>query len=258
MVKSSSPASTAITVTRWILVKLQRELTDHGFSYNLIRSAKRKTLSIIIRANSDVDVLVPTRTPIAFVEQFVSSKSAWIKKKLHFNSEIRPSVKLKTFTRDEPFLFKGNTVNLDIQTGRRAVAIVENKLTVTLPASTAVEKKTALIRRVIEKWYRQQAEIHLKQRTEQLAKVLGKSPTHVGVKGYRSRWGSCHLDGRIYFNWRLIMAPEWVIDYVILHELCHLIHHNHSKNYWALVESVMPDYRHAKVWLKTNCNTLDL
>ena len=239
-------------------MKLKRELKDHGFSYNLIRSPKRKTLSIIVRANSDIDVLVPTRTPISFIENFISSKSDWIKKKMHFNSEIRPAVKVKTFTQGEPFLFLGEIRNLDIQTGRRAVAMGEDHLTLTLPASTGNEKKTALIRRVIEKWYRQQAEIHLKQRTEQLAKVLGKSPTHVGVKGYRSRWGSCHLDGRIYFNWRLIMAPAWVIDYVVVHELCHLIHHNHSKNYWALVESVMPDYRHAKVWLKTNCNTLDL
>lgn len=239
-------------------MKLQRELKDHGLSYNLIRSPKRKTLSIIIRANSDVDVLVPTRTPIAFVEQFVSSKSAWIKKKLHFVSEIRPTVKLKTFTRDEPFLFMGKTVNLDIQTGRRAVGMIEDNLTVTLPASTSVEKKTALIRSVIEKWYRQQAEVHLTLRTDQLATLIGKKPTHVGVKGYRSRWGSCHHDGRIYFNWRLMMAPAWVIDYVVVHELCHLIHHNHSKNYWALVESVMPDYRHAKAWLKINGSTLIL
>jgi len=239
-------------------VKLQRELTDHGFSYNLIRSAKRKTLSIIIRANSDIDVLVPTRTPVAYVEQFVGSKSAWIKKKLHFNSEIRPSVKPKSFIPGEPFQFMGKEVNLEIQTGRRAVAMIEDKLIVTLPAVTAVENKTVLIRRVIEKWYSQQAEVHLQLRTEQLAELMGKKPTHVGVKGYRSRWGSCHIDGRIYFNWRLIMAPEWVIDYVIMHELCHLIHHNHSKAYWQLVEDLMPDYRSAKTWLKIHGASLNL
>lgn len=239
-------------------MKLQRELKDHGLSYNLIRSPKRKTLSIIIRANSDVDVLVPARTPITFVEQFISSKSAWIKKKLHFNNEIRPAIEIRTFTQDESFMFLGETVRLDIQKGRRAVAMIGNHLIVTLPASTAAEKKTALIRSVIEKWYRQKAELHLKLRTEQLAELIGKKPSHVGIKGYTSRWGSCHLDGRIYFNWRLMMAPEWVIDYVVVHELCHLVHHNHSKGYWNVVESVMPDYRHAKVWLKINGALLNL
>ncbi|ATX79895.1 hypothetical protein Ga0123461_1481 [Mariprofundus aestuarium] len=231
---------------------------ESDFSYNLIRRPKRKTLSIIIRSNNDVDVLVPARTPVAFVDQFVSSKSAWIKQKLHFNSQIKSPHKAKAFKPGELFQLMGAELILEIRMGKRAVKNDSEKLIVSLPLSTRNDKKTDIIRSLIEKWYRDQAEIHLDQRSKQLAEIIGKSPTHIGVKGYKSRWGSCHIDGRIFFNWRLIMAPAWVIDYVVLHELCHLIHHNHSRNYWNLVESIMPDYRNAQSWLKVNGATLEL
>ena len=235
-----------------------QRLMENDFSYNLIRRPKRKTLSIVIRANNDVDVLVPARIPVAFVDQFVSSKSAWIKQKLHFNSEIKPSHKAKSFKQGELFQLMETALTLEIHTGKRAVENDGEKLIVSFPASTKDEKKTDLIRSLIEKWYREQAEIYLSQRSKTLAELIGKAPTHIGVKGYKSRWGSCHLDGRVYFNWRLIMAPAWVIDYVVLHELCHLVHHNHSRNYWSLVETVMPDYRNAKNWLKVNGAILEL
>ena len=241
-----------------MLATLQTEAACDGISYNLIRSPKRKTVSIIIRANSDVDVLAPSRMPTSIIEQFVSSKAAWIKRKLHYNNEIKASVQPKSFTKGESFLFLGEPLNLAIATGKRAVEAGDGQLLVTIPASTKIENKTDLIRRLIEKWYRAQAEVHLQQRTEQLATLIDKRPKLVAVKGYKSRWGSCHIDGRIYFNWRLIMAPTWVIDYVIVHELCHLIQHNHSKNYWSLVEAVMPDFRNAKTWLKTDGARLNL
>ena len=69
---------------------------------------------------------------------------------------------------------------------------------------------------------------------------------------------SCHKDGRIYFNWRIIMAPHSVVDYVVAHELCHLTYHNHSPAYWKLLESILPDYREAKAWLKTNGKMLSV
>jgi len=248
--------------TRLQLVRQETDqslhLMESDFSYNLIRRPKRKTLSIVIRANNDVDVLVPARTPVAFVDQFVSSKSEWIKQKLHFNSEIKPPHKAKAFKQGELFQLTGASLTLEIRTGKRAAESDGEKLIVSLPNSTKDEKKTDIIRRMIEKWYREQAETHLNQRSKKLAELIGKAPTYIGVKGYKSRWGSCHLDGRIYFNWRLIMAPAWVIDYVVLHELCHLVHHNHSRNYWSLVETVMPDYRNAKNWLKVNGATLEL
>lgn len=88
--------------------------------------------------------------------------------------------------------------------------------------------------------------------------MIGVQPTAIIVKTYKARWGSCYSDGRISFNWKLIMAATWVIDYVVVHELCHLIHHNHSANFWRLVEQYYPSYKQAKEWLKQNGQLLKL
>ena len=80
----------------------------------------------------------------------------------------------------------------------------------------------------------------------------------VGIKNYKSRWGSCTAEGDITFNWKVIMAPNRIVDYVVVHELCHLIHHDHSPKFWREVERFMPDYLECKEWLKHNGSFLDL
>ena len=74
----------------------------------------------------------------------------------------------------------------------------------------------------------------------------------IKVRSYKNRWGSCSSNGNISYNWKLIMAPEKIIDYVIIHELCHLIHFNHSRDYWGEVSKKLPNYRESKEWLKSN------
>jgi predicted metal-dependent hydrolase len=101
-------------------------------------------------------------------------------------------------------------------------------------------------------WYQEHAIVRLRQKVKRYAKQMGISPASVGVKGYKSRWGSCHSDGRIYFNWRIIVAPHSVVDYVVVHELCHLLQHDHSKKFWKRVCRVLPDYEERKAWLKLN------
>ncbi len=226
--------------------------------YNIIRSGKRKTVSIVIRTNNTIEVLAPSRAPTIVIDQFVRSKSAWIKRKLHFNREIRSNYKAKQFVAGELFQLLGTSLTLVIKSGKRSVVHSDNELIVSLPTTLSPEKREATIKNMVQIWYRDQADIYLAQRCEELGKRVGKIALLVATKSYKSRWGSCHQDGRIYFNWRLMMAPVWVVDYVIVHELCHLAHHNHSREYWSLVESIMPDYRHAKTWLKINGDTLAL
>lgn len=97
-----------------------------------------------------------------------------------------------------------------------------------------------------------QAVSYLEPKLSYYAEKIGVKPTQLTVKGYKSRWGSCYSDGRIQFNWRLMQAPSWVIDYVVVHELCHLIHPNHSKEFWALVNHHYPQTPQAKHCLKIN------
>ncbi len=224
-----------------------------AINYTIIRSTKRKTASIVIRPDNRIEVLAPERMPSALIAQFVQDKSAWIDKKLHFNREIRAVFIPRLFCHGEPFHLLGKSYALRLQQGKRAIQLSQHELLVSHPGPNP--KTTA---RQICRWYRQQAEIHFQARSRFFASVIGKRPQSVGVKAYKSRWGSCHHDGRIYFNWRLIMAPEWVIDYVVVHELCHLIHANHSKQFRALVQSIYPNHKSATLWLKVNGQTLAL
>jgi len=222
-------------------------------NYAIIRRPKRKTASIVIRSDNRVEVLAPSRMPVALIARFVQDKSDWIHRKLHFNREIRAAYTPKQFCHGEQFHFLGKAYALRLQPGKRAMILREHELLVSHPGPNP-----RITARQICRWYRQQAEIHFQARSRFFASVIGKRPQSVAVKAYKSRWGSCHHDGRIYFNWRLIMAPGWVIDYVVVHELCHLIHPNHSKQFWLLVQSIYPSHKAAKSWLNIHGQTLAL
>jgi len=98
----------------------------------------------------------------------------------------------------------------------------------------------------LEQFFKQTAQDYLKPKLDFYAEQMGVSYKSLTVKGYKSRWGSCYSDGRIQFNWRLMQAPKWVIDYVVVHELAHLIHANHSKDFWEIVEFHYPKTKQAK------------
>jgi predicted metal-dependent hydrolase len=95
-------------------------------------------------------------------------------------------------------------------------------------------------------------------KTKRFAKVIGVNPNSITVKDYKSRWGSCSVQGDISYNWRIILAPHSIVDYVVVHELCHMLEHNHSSKYWKHVERYMPNWRECKDWLKQNQLAKDL
>lgn len=226
-------------------------------SYNVIKRPRRKTACIVIRPGNDIDVLVPPYMTARQIERLVHDKAGWIHKKLHFNEHVRARPQPRKFREGETLIFAGAPLQLSIRPGRHAVRAEDETILVHLPRHDPL-KYEEIVRRKLTGWYRKQALEHLEERVAHYSAIIGQAPTKVGVKSYKSRWGSCHRDGRIYFNWRIVMAPEPVIDYVVVHELCHLIHHNHAPAYWQLVESVLPEFRQAKTWLKINSLTLEL
>jgi hypothetical protein len=133
---------------------------------------------------------------------------------------------------------------------------VARDLVVTVPAKLAREARQAKIKERLYEWYRQSALEEFQARTEHYSQRLGVAPTSVKVKSYRRRWGSCGARGDISYNWRLIIAPVPVVDYVAAHEVAHLVQHNHSPEFWRLVEGLMPDYRSQQAWLNKNGGTL--
>jgi predicted metal-dependent hydrolase len=110
----------------------------------------------------------------------------------------------------------------------------------------------------LEEWYRAHALEKLKEKTKRYAFIIGVSPKSVDLKDYKARWGSCSSSGDVTYNWRIIIAPHHIVDYIVVHELCHSLEHNHGPKYWKHVERVVPNYKDCREWLKVNGEALDI
>jgi predicted metal-dependent hydrolase len=133
---------------------------------------------------------------------------------------------------------------------RVTVGLEGTELRAVLPASVPEEQRPQVLKAAIEKWYRAEAARQLPPRVHELARRDGLTFRRIFIKGQKTRWGSCSSLGNLNFNWRLMMCPPEVIDYIIIHELCHLREMNHSPRFWKLVEERCPDYKERKAWLK--------
>jgi len=121
---------------------------------------------------------------------------------------------------------------------------------VRLRAGVPEDEQSEEIRAALENWYRQQAKEYIAERTAILAAQHGFEYIGVKIRGQRTRWGSCSSKGNLNFNWKLMMVPAAAVDYVIIHELCHLRELNHSARFWALVRELCPNYKYWVRWLK--------
>jgi hypothetical protein len=209
----------------------------------IVRS-RRRTIALIVTAEASLVVRAPLRTPLAYIRDLVNRKSAWIKRKLREVREV-PEPPVKTFLNGEDFLYLGRVYKLCIADQFAPSVELKDKLYLSrrvLPEA----------REVLEKWYITEAKQKIIGRCLWCADMYGYRPAAVKISGARKRWGSCGARGRLNFSWRLIMAPWEVIDYLIVHELVHLDHPNHSKLFWNKVKSILPDYKMQANWLKEN------
>jgi len=114
------------------------------------------------------------------------------------------------------------------------------------------EKERELIKEMLTKWYKDSFGDIVRERIEKYSPELNVAPAKIFIKNQKTRWGSCSTKGNINLNWLLVMTPLEIIDYVIVHELSHLKVMNHSQEFWTLVESILPDYKERRKWLKEN------
>ena len=167
----------------------------------------------------------------------------------------------KTYMGGETFPYLGESfalVVIESSFGRKSSCEFSgNRFFVETPTGSA-EETSGSVRKALIKWFRATSKQDISKRIAAWAPVIGKAPASVSVRNQKTRWGSCSVKGSVNFNWRLIMTPPDVIDYVVVHELCHLIEHNHSAAYWALVERAMPDYRPRRKRLKESGYLLEI
>lgn len=213
----------------------------------IIRS-RRKTLSLQIGNDGKLTVRSPLKISVKRIEKAVEEKSDWIFEKqreaYRKNLENPP----KICAEGETFKLLGENYTLNY-TEADSIKAADGRLLVPL-------RFKADAREAITSWYRAQAAGYLTGRVKYYSLISGIAYHSVRITGALSRWGSCSSAGRLCFTWRLAMAPPEMADYIVVHELLHIRHFDHSKEFWNGVAAVMPDYQRRREWFKRNSSLM--
>jgi len=217
-------------------------------TYTLRVSARAHSLRLVIRPASGLEVVVPRGTSAHEIERVLRDKARWIMRTLE--RVARESAAVAPALADGSILaFAGRPLRLALQTGAPAgrfhASISGETLQLTVARDTHEEVRAAL-----EAWYRRQAARVFAERLAVCNAAYGFRYGRVSIREQKSRWGSCSRKGNLNFNWRLLLAPLPVLDYVVTHELAHLKEPNHSPRFWALVASACPEYQTQRRWLR--------
>ena len=219
------------------------------------RTKRKKTVALQVVLPSKVIVLSPAFLEEAEINEIIDKRLAWVARKLKDLEEAsRLKRHKKEFVSGESFPYLGKHYRLKIIKDNAhkssTCTLLNGRFYATVDENLDKETAQAFVKEAKVEWYCRQAADKIPKRVERYAKALGRWPERINIRGQKKRWGSCSAKGTINLNWKIIMAPLSVIDYVIVHELCHLAQANHSKQFWELVESMLPDYRTRRGWLK--------
>jgi len=211
--------------------------------------SQRKRLTITVERDRSVVVMAPLGTSPEKIREVVESRKIWIYEKLQHPQKYDPAPK-KEFVSGETVLYLGRNYRLEIQKGTEESIRFQGKFIVT---GISPDRAATLFR----EWYVSKARKKIIPRVKQHALNLGVAVNKVMVSELKYRWGSCTPSDSLNFNWKLIKAPMFVIDYVIVHELAHLLEQNHTARFWSIVQIQVPGYAKAKEWLKQHGDILE-
>jgi predicted metal-dependent hydrolase len=209
-----------------------------------VRESRRaRRLTIRVSADEAPEIVVPVGTGRRDIERALRRHRDWIERKteeMEARTARRPRLGL-----DRPGVvwIGGKPLPIERRRGGRSAAIVRRgRLTVSGPATAAPA--------AIERWYRREARSRIGDRAVVLSAPIGVRPERISVRDQRTRWGSCTARGTLSFSWRLLLAPPAILEYVVVHELCHLLELNHSPTFWSLLERSRPGWRAEAAWLR--------
>jgi predicted metal-dependent hydrolase len=221
-------------------------------NYTLKRSVKAKHVWLRVGIGTGLEVIAPAKMPLRDLDKVLEKKASWIQKHL-----VKAGSEEKTFgikpLRDGskiPYLGEDHHLRVLVNHGRASsVKLTGGEIVAAVPDREAL--KSAILA-----WYKRMARKVILDKVERLAD--GRKVGVISIRDQKTRWGSCSPKGNLSFNWRLIMAPHKVIDYLVIHELTHLEHPNHSKRFWAKVAKRCPGYEQSEAWLKDHGRGLTL
>lgn len=234
-----------------------------------IERSKRKTMSMSVNKDSSVTVKAPLFVPTDNeILKFAEQKMDWILKQRERQQERENMRLVRRFETDYSFPYLGEECLVEMQRGKKSsIAYEGGKIIIRTPFYEklennyeADENKKAIekLQSDLKKWYKKQAYAYICKRVDYYRKIIGVTVTDVSIKSRKSQWGSCDSNGCLTFSWRLVMARPEAIDYVVIHELCHRKHMDHSRDFWNQVQKYMPDYKKQKQWLEDNSVNLNI
>ncbi len=215
----------------------------------------RRQGSIAIRITADeIRLLAPRGTPDHTLNQLLRERADWINRAIGEHQASQPPP--RTWQDGDSLRLEGSDYPLRLTAGSEDSLSFDGHRFCLRLRSTDTEPAQRLA--LIQDWYQQQAEVRWPERLVYWSGVTGLQPQSLKIRPYKSRWGACTRDGRISLNTLLLPAPREVLDYVIIHELCHLMHLNHSPAFWGLVESHCPEWKLRRRWLRDHGHRLAL
>ncbi|WP_252229747.1 MULTISPECIES: SprT family zinc-dependent metalloprotease [unclassified Clostridium] len=226
--------------------------------FQIIRR-KRKSICIKIDINGEVQVVAPMRTSKEHILNFVNSKHDWIvEKRRELKSVLNKKVK-REFIDDGTFMYLGKEYPIRLlfndKVKKISIDFIDKSLNSNIDSEFIIKTNTyenEKLKKALEKWYRGKTLDIVKERIKVHQWEFKDKIIKITVKEQKRRYASINIKNEVYFNWRISMAPLEVIDYIVVHEMCHMDFRNHSKQFWNRVEEVMPNYKKHHEYLKEN------
>ncbi|MBU1621071.1 MAG: M48 family metallopeptidase [Gammaproteobacteria bacterium] len=223
-------------------------------AYQLKFSARRRSVQLKIQSGQ-LWVSAPTGCDLQFIQQLIQQKKDWIDK--HLSQQQQTTEPGWLAQRQIPLFDDKLKLNI-VQDRVNQFSLDGDCLWLQLSSRNKKQSQDKWIEKLVTEFYLQQAKLWFELEVQLRQQQMSLSSREVRVCHFKAKWGSCDSSGVLSFNWRLLMAPAWVAQYVVVHELAHLVHMNHSKSFWALVSQFNQDAAKARLWLKQNQHWMQL
>lgn len=217
----------------------------------IVKYSKRKTMNITVERDRKIIVHAPEGLSEQKIEELVQTKRQWIDDKLNHTQKYPAVVQTKEFISGESLMYLGRNYQLLLINGDMEGIDFNQRFCIS-------RKNQVNANQLFKEWYLKQARLKIEPLAIQYAKSLGVQYNQLKISEMRYRWGSCTPANNIIFNWRIIKAPMYVVNYLVAHELVHLIENNHTPRFWNMLSIQVPNYLEAKEWLKKNGHLLEV
>lgn len=237
------------------------EIGNTKVQYELVTSDRKKTIELVIDFNKGFTVKAPKGMTKEEIIKNLHRKEKWIINNLDKMSDILKNETNKEFVSGEKFLLRGRRYALKVTKSKKDLPSLDfnkSKFLAVVPSQLKEEQYATILRPLFVQFYKRKAEKIINERMKKYIKYFKTEPKQIVVTELKNKWGSCSKNNQIRYNWRIVLAKTSIIDYMVVHELCHMVQKNHSDKYWKEVKRILPDYEKSKSWLRENSEMLKI